>query len=133
MLLRRWLTSAANMLIKVSNYPNETSRKLSKSKGFGSGLKGRPAYVRYIGSHWFRSDFIQIKYSSFFILHENIIAFVMRPEILSIENIFFQMSPSIVSNQYDIWVLAPSSACSPGHCEQQYLSTTTNHRRFVFD
>ena len=30
MLLRRWLTSAANMLIKVSNYPNETSRKLSK-------------------------------------------------------------------------------------------------------
>ena len=30
MLLRRWLTSAANMLIKVSNYPNETSIKLSK-------------------------------------------------------------------------------------------------------
>ena len=102
-------------------------------KGFGFGLKGRPKYVRYIGSHWFRSDFIQIKDSSSSILHRNIIAFLMRPEILSIENIVFQMSPRIVSNQYDIWVLAPSSACSPGHCEQQYLSTTTNHRRFVFD
>ena len=34
-------------------------------KGFGFGLKGRPKYVRYIGSHWFRSDFIQIKNSSF--------------------------------------------------------------------